>query len=139
MNLRRYIVTRKWTFIVLIVLIPIGILSKSYSGPAYVWVHNSFGGILYVLFWTLCLSIVLPRIKSWIIASIVFLITCLVELLQLWHPHFLTVLRATLIGRILLGNSFSWLDIFHYAVGLMLAVALLNHIRIGEQCKNKTT
>lgn len=46
--------------------------------------------------------------------------TCILEFLQLWHPPFLELIRSYLIGRLLIGTSFSWWDFPHYLVGCLI-------------------
>ncbi len=119
------IIQRRWTLISIGVLIPIGLYTKVYSGPLDIWVNNSLGGILYVVFWSLVGFLLFQNIIPWKTSIVVLLLTCLIEFLQLWHPYFLERLRSTFLGRTLLGTSFSWLDFLHYVIGFCLAVFLL--------------
>jgi len=50
----------------------------------------------------------------------VFIITCALEVLQLWHPKFLEMIRSSFIGSALIGTTFSWLDFPHYAIGCFI-------------------
>jgi hypothetical protein len=50
----------------------------------------------------------------------VFGITCTLEFLQLWHPLILEHFRATFVGRLLIGTTFSWWDFLYYGVGCFL-------------------
>jgi hypothetical protein len=50
----------------------------------------------------------------------VFVITCALEVLQLWHPKFLETIRSYFIGAALIGTTFSWWDFPHYAIGCYL-------------------
>ena len=120
-----FFLRRKWTVITLIILIPVGLLTKSYSGPASLWVNYSLGGILYVIFWSLFFSVLLPKTKPLKIALSVFIITCILECFQLWHPSFLESIREHFLGRALLGTSFSWLDMLHYLIGFFISFILL--------------
>jgi hypothetical protein len=54
------------------------------------------------------------------IAIGVFVVTSLLEVLQLWHPWALEQARATFLGRALLGTTFAWWDFPHYALGCAL-------------------
>ncbi|MBO1049654.1 MAG: DUF2809 domain-containing protein [Dolichospermum sp. DEX182a] len=47
----------------------------------------------------------------------VFILTCIVEVLQLWHPPILEAIRATLIGKLLLGTTFAWWGFPDYLIG----------------------
>ena len=128
-KITRYIQQKRWTLLSIGIIIPLGFYSKFYSGPAEVWVNNSLGGILYVIFWSLFASLFFARIRVWKIAAIILVVTCLLEILQLWHPPFLEVIRSTFIGVTLIGNSFSWLDLVHYVIGFFLSFTLLNVLR----------
>ena len=41
---------RRWTGLVLVGLMPLGLYTKVYAGLAAAWVNNSLGGVFYVLF-----------------------------------------------------------------------------------------
>lgn len=109
----------------LIVIIPLGFLTKFYSGPAEDWVNNSLGGLFYEIFWCLVAAFVFVKAKPIKIAVWVFIITCLLEFLQLWHPVFLELLRNNFIGRTILGNSFNWMDFPYYFTGSLLGYLVL--------------
>ena len=51
------------------------------------------------------------------IAVGVFVVTCAVETLQLWHPPFLQAARATFVGGAILGTTFKWPDFPYYLLG----------------------
>jgi hypothetical protein len=121
-----YLCRRRWTLLLMSLLIPLGFYTKVYGGPASLWVQNSLGGVLYVLFFSLVFSILFPAARPWKIALLVFLGTCSLECLQLWHPPFLESLRSTFIGAALLGNSFSWSDLLHYAAAGLLSLGTLD-------------
>lgn len=111
--------------IMLMIVTPLGFFTKFYTGPAEVWVNNSFGGLLYEVFWCLVFTFILLKTKPIIIAFWVFTITCILEVLQLWHPPFLEYLRGNFIGRTILGNSFNWLDFPYYFFGCLFGFLLL--------------
>ena len=123
---------RKWTITSIIVLIPIGFYTKFYAGPLSFWVNNSLGGIFYVIFWSLIVFLFIPRFSPWKISALVLLITCFLEILQLWHPDFLECIRSNFLGRSLLGTSFSWLDFLHYFFGSLGAFFLLVYLNKCE-------
>ncbi len=107
----------RWTLISILIIVPLGIYSKFYSGQAENWVNNSLGGVLYVIFWCLFAFLFLSNTKPWKIAAVVFAVTCFLEFLQLWHPTFLEYLRSNFIGRTILGTTFTWSDFPYYLVG----------------------
>lgn len=111
--------------LILILLIPLGFYTKFYSGPGHNWVGDSLGGVFYEMFWILLFAFIYQKTKAIKIAIWVFLITCSLEFLQLWHPPFLEYLRSFFIGQILLGNSFNKMDIPYCALGCLLGYFIL--------------
>ncbi|NJK39537.1 MAG: DUF2809 domain-containing protein [Oscillatoriales cyanobacterium RM2_1_1] len=69
-----------------------------------------------------------PKVSPGKVAVWVFIITCILEVLQLWKPPFLQAIRATLMGRLLLGTSFSLWDFLYYALGCAIAWGYLRQI-----------
>ena len=124
---------KKWTLAAILVITPLGFYSKFYTGPASAWVNNSLGGVLYVIFWSLVFSLLFYRSRPQKIVVSVFLVTCALEVLQLWHPPFLETIRSTFIGITLLGNSFSWLDLVHYLAGAALGFLILTGLQRHKQ------
>ena len=120
---------RKGILIILVILIPIGLLTKIYTGPGMSWVNYSLGGVIYVIFWSLFVSLFYRKPQVWQPALWVLLVTCILETLQLWHPQWLEAVRKTFPGRAMLGTSFSWLDFVHYGFGFIISVVLLYGFR----------
>ena len=103
------------------VLVPLGFYLKlGYRGPFAPWVHDSFGGALYVIFWCLVAALLLPRASAFRIAVWTLAATCAIEFSQMWHPPVLEWLRSFLIGRTILGSFFDWADFPYYFVGAAL-------------------
>jgi len=123
-----------YAIIVLIILLPIGFLTKFYTGTAQNWVNNSLGGVFYEIFWCLIIFLVFDKLKPILIASAVFLVTCALEFTQFWKPQFLEILRENFIIRTIIGSSFSWSDFPYYIIGSIAGFALLVLIkRISEK------
>ena len=120
----------------IVILIPIGFYSKLYHGPGQTWIHYSFGGIVYEIFWILAAAFIWKYKHPFKIALWVFLITCSLEILQLWDTPILGYIRSTFIGRTLLGTTFSLLDFPCYFLGSILGwawILLLSKRPITEQ------
>ena len=122
-------IIRKYILISLLIITPLGFLCKIYTGPAQFWVQNYAVGILYVIFWCFIIFLFIPNIKFLTqIVLLVFFVTGILEILQLWHPPFLEFIRSFFIGRTLLGTSFSWWDFPHYAIGCIAAWLWVNFL-----------
>ena len=122
-------VMRKYTVSSVLIVTPLGFLFKFYSGPGRWWFNNYGAGLLYEVFWILVVFLFIPR-KRYVrrIPVCVFVVTCALEVLQLWHPWFLEKVRSYFLGRALIGTSFSWWDFPHYAVGSLLGWLLIDRI-----------
>lgn len=101
----------------LCIIVPLGFFSKSYQGPGCVWLNHFGGGLLYEIFWCLAVCFCWPILTGFHISLGVFIVTSLLEVLQLWHPQFLENIRLTFIGKTLIGHSFSFMDFPHYLAG----------------------
>jgi hypothetical protein len=117
------------TLILILLITPIGFYTKFYHGTGEQWIHNYLGGILYVIFWILIYYLFFPKEKPWIISITVFIVTCAVEFLQLWHQPVLELLRSNFIGRTILGNSFTLYDFPWYLTGAVAGYLILTLIQ----------
>lgn len=112
----------------LLIITPLGLFSKAYTGMAQAWVRDYSGDVLYEIFWCLVIFwFVLPikniaRLKSTTIkiALWVFSVTCVIEVSQLWFHLVPVEVRSHLIWKLLLGAGFAWWDFPHYALGSLI-------------------
>jgi len=119
---------RAKTFLLLLILIPLGFWTKYYQGPGHEFFNNSIAGALYVIFWCLVLFWAFPKLAPLKNAGLVFVGTCTLEVLQLWHPTFLEAVRITFLGRAILGDTFDPTDFFYYLMGVIGACFLLGKL-----------
>lgn len=104
----------------ILLVVPLGLLTKRCRVEGLEWVRESSGGALYVVFFCLLALFFWPRARAWLLAVIVVGATCCVELLQLWHPGWLESIRDTTPGGLVLGSTFVWGDFPWYFVGAFL-------------------
>ncbi len=128
-NRKYFFQMRLRTLLLLIIITPLGFYSKFYNGPADLWINNSFGGLLYEMFWCLAIFFLFPKFNITFIPVIVFISTSLLEFLQLWHPPFLQTIRQTFLGRTLIGTSFVWSDFFYYFIGCIIGFVILQFLK----------
>jgi len=105
----------------LLIITLAGFLCKFYSGIFQHWINNYLAGVLYEVFW--CLVIFFFYFDKKHITKIaigIFSVTSLLEILQLFHPYILELIRSTFMGRTLIGTTFSWWDFPHYIVGCII-------------------
>ncbi len=119
----------KRALILLLLITPLGFYTKIYSGPAAQWVNDSLGGVFYEIFWCLLVFLFLVKSRAWVIAASVFIVTCFLEVLQLWHPEFLEIIRSYFIGRTVLGTSFNLYDFIYYFIGSGIGYLILTRLQ----------
>jgi glycopeptide antibiotics resistance protein len=110
----------------ILMVIPLGYFVR-FAGNSD-W-NSTFGAIAYVVFWILFVQFLAPKASPKWTAIGVCLATCAIEFLQLWQPPFLQAIRATLPGRLVLGNTFLWDDFPPYFVGCFLGWILIKQLR----------
>lgn len=122
--------TVRWlTILSILIIVPVGLLSKHYTGYLPKWINDILGDILYEVFWCLFVFLFIPDRKAVNkIALGVFAITCGIECMQLWHPPPPFEWRSYLLGRLLLGNVFDWWDFPKYVVGSIIGWLWLRQI-----------
>jgi hypothetical protein len=97
-----------------------------FHGPGPEWLNDALGSVAYevfwiALFWGCFVGQTLGGGRSpFRISFAVLLATCGLEFLQLWQPPMLQALRATIPGRLVLGNTFGWTDFPPYILGSVL-------------------
>ncbi len=101
-----------------------GLALKLHPGPPGGWLRDYGAGVAYVVFWILGILLLRPTLGIARVAAAALLVTCVLEVLQLWHPPALEALRSSFLGHALLGSSFSAWDFPHYALGALLGAAL---------------
>lgn len=84
------------------------------------FVRGSLGDFLVVilLYHLVKVFFEIPRFK---LASLVFVFACGIELSQYFHLADVLEFRSGGVINILMGNSFSWVDILMYCLGCMMA------------------
>lgn len=113
----------------LCIITPLGLACKAYNGPGRWWFNDYGAGVLYEIFWCLVAFFFWPKRKNAMkIALWVFAITCGLETLQLWHPALLQQIRATFVGKTLLGTTFVWWDFPHYVLGSFVGWLWISYI-----------
>jgi hypothetical protein len=111
-----------------IILIPIGLLTKVYNGFESEFITNYVGGVIYVVFFIVLTSLVFPKRKPFIISLIVLFITCSLEFSQLIQSSFLNSLRTHFIIRSLIGSVFNWFDFVFDFFGTVIGYIILINI-----------
>lgn len=101
----------------LLLVVPLGYGARFYLNSEQEWLRNLLGNIAYESFWIWLVVFLFPQTAPLNAAVGVCVASFAIEFLQLWHPAWLEAVRATLPGRLILGNSFLWADLPQYGLG----------------------
>jgi len=132
---------RIWTIGSLVLVTGLGFGFKYYRGWSNWWFNDYGAGVMYEIFWCLLFSLIWSNSKHTTrIAVGVLLVTCALEILQLWHGwDFLERTRSTFIGKTLLGTTFVWWDFPHYILGCIVGWLLMRCLTDSDGAAKKTT
>lgn len=100
-----------------------------FRAPVPELVRDASGSICYVLAGAIVIRWAIPQAGAFRPALAAFVLTCIVEFLQLWKPPALAAARRTLPGRLVLGTDFAWEDFPAYAAGFLLSWWILQLTR----------
>ena len=113
------------------------------------WVHTRapalgadardiLGDALWAAMMTCCVAVLVPRMSLGTRGAVAMGICVIVELSQLVHTPALAAMRATFLGRLVLGSGFDARDFAAYAIGVIAAViverATVRWVRKRQSC-----
>jgi glycopeptide antibiotics resistance protein len=111
-----------------ILLIPIG-YSVRFADGVPEWFRNIWGNVAYEMFWIFGFLAVFPKVLPRGMALAVCLASIGIEFLQLSQHPLLVAARSTLLGRLVLGNVFIWIDLPQYVLGSTIGWAATSWLR----------
>lgn len=108
----------------LIATIALGLATRdsSIAWPVFISLHA--GDALWSVAMYLGIAWLLPRLSAVLIFVVVLGCSYSVELSQLLDWHWLNSLRETVLGQLLLGTGFQWLDFLRYSIGTLMVFSL---------------
>jgi hypothetical protein len=113
----------------IVLIIPLGYSVRFSTSLGLPLLQDIIGSLAYQILLMFLIAFFYPRVSLVKIAVWVCVASCVGELLQLWQPPLLQTIRATWIGRIVLGNTFTVLDFPPYVVGSFLGWLGLRWLR----------
>jgi VanZ family protein len=122
---------RLWLAIAALVVVAAGLGSRGDALPLPDFVAKYAGDTLWAVLVFLLLAIAMPRRRAISIGALALGIAFGVELLQLYQAPWLNSIRATLPGRLVLGQGFLFSDLLCYTFGI--GVAAIVYAAIAER------
>jgi hypothetical protein len=121
--------SRVFKIFLLVLVMATALYTKRYEGLFSDLIHAHVGGVLYVLFGCLAISLFFPYLHSGWAVSIAFVATCFLEFVQWLQVPFMVELTKNQAMAYLFGNSFSPKDFIYYGIGTVLSLVVLWLIR----------
>ena len=115
---------RTWYVLILIFIIILGIGSRQFFHIFPAAFGKYPGDTLWTIAVFLLWGIALPKVSTLKIAGLSLLTSYLDEISQLYQAPWLTEIRNTYIGHIILGSAFDWIDLIAYTIGAILAFVM---------------
>ena len=106
--------------LLVVAVVASGLLWRSGLIPMPGWLSNHGGDALWALMVFVGFGFLMPRASTWVLCSMALTFAWGVEFSQLYHAPWIDAIRATLPGRLVLGNTFAWLDLVAYSSGIAL-------------------
>ena len=101
-------------------VIATGLLWRSGLIPLPPALSNYGGDALWALMVFLGIGFLLPKSSTAKIALLALAFAWSVEFSQLYRAPWIDAIRATIPGKLVLGNTFHWIDLIAYALGIGL-------------------
>lgn len=111
-----------------ILIIPIGYAVR-FSSTLPEWFRNLFGNVAYETLLILLLLLIVPKMKPIAAAISVCLFSFIIEFSQLSQDPILMAARSHLLGRLILGNGFTWEDFPLYMLGSLIGWSWVIQLR----------
>jgi hypothetical protein len=114
----------RYSYIILIIIcIGIGLLSR-HSALFTPFLAAHLGDALWASMIYFCCRLLLPR-QSLLISTAIAAFFCIaIECSQLYQREWINGIRNTLIGGLILGKGFLWMDLLRYSIGIILALCI---------------
>jgi hypothetical protein len=103
-----------------VAVVAAGLLWRSGFIPLPPDLSNYGGDALWALMVFVGFGFLFPRASTLTLALMALTLAWGVEFSQLYHAPWIDAVRATLPGRLVLGNTFNWPDLLAYALGVGL-------------------
>ncbi len=106
------------------VTIALGLGSRAIARELPWWLAKNAGDVLYATMVMFGCAVLAPRARTVVLAVVALAWCFAVEFAQLYQPPWLEAVRATLPGRLVLGQGFHAFDLACYAIGIALAIVV---------------
>lgn len=105
-------------------VIVLGLASRRYPGLFPAFLGKFPGDALWALTVFLGWGMVLPAARTRNLVALALGTSAAIEFSQLYQAPWINAIRSTTPGHLVLGSTFSWLDLIAYAVGIAVGITV---------------
>jgi len=106
------------------VVVGLGLASRRYAEYIPDFLSLNTGDALWTVAVYLAMAIAIPACRPLTLGIIALSLSFAVEFSQLVNLPSLNLLRQTLLGRLIMGSGFLWIDLLRYVAGAAIAVVI---------------
>jgi hypothetical protein len=107
-----------------LIVIALGLSSRVFSEQLPLFVSKHFGDALWGSMVYFMFRVLLVNRKLWIAFVWSLMFSFGIEFSQLYQAEWINSIRATVLGGLILGKGFLWIDLVRYTVGIILSYGL---------------
>ncbi|WP_339290473.1 DUF2809 domain-containing protein [Paenibacillus sp. FSL E2-0201] len=107
-----------------LIVIALGLSSRVFSEHLPLFVSRHFGDALWGSMVYFMFRVLLVNRKLWIAFMWSLMFSFGIEFSQLYQAEWINSIRATVLGGLILGKGFLWVDLVRYGVGIILSYGL---------------
>lgn len=105
----------------MLMMMVLGFGSRAFADQLPLFISRHFGDALWAAMIYFAFRVLLTRQQRWISVVLSFGFSFSIEFSQLYQEIWINELRATLLGGLILGKGFLWVDLIRYSVGILFS------------------
>ncbi|WP_342481705.1 DUF2809 domain-containing protein [Paenibacillus sp. FSL L8-0340] len=109
-----------YSFAMLMMMV-LGFGSRAFADQLPLFISRHFGDALWAAMIYFAFRVLLTRQQRWISVVLSFGFSFGIEFSQLYQEIWISELRATLLGGLILGKGFLWVDLIRYSAGILFS------------------
>ncbi|WP_342439661.1 DUF2809 domain-containing protein [Paenibacillus sp. FSL L8-0436] len=107
----------------MLLMMVLGFGSRAFADQLPLFISRHFGDALWAAMIYFAFRVLLTRQQRWISVVLSFGFSFGIEFSQLYQEIWINELRATLLGGLILGKGFLWIDLIRYSAGILFSYA----------------
>lgn len=122
-------------FIITVVVMLMGLLSRKFM---FIFPKN-IAPFIGDMFWAMMVyfgfRFLIPKLELLKSFNIALIFSFIIEISQLYQSDWINTIRRTIIGGLVLGHGFLWIDLISYSIGIIIGVIIdkvLNHAKSSK-------